>query len=79
MGSNLGNLFNGIIILVRGRYGVLHVIMNSTGVGVGYRDGTVNGAVWRGRDYTGKAGAERVRQCVLEDTRMELLEKYHSW
>ena len=53
MGSNLGNLFNAIIILVRGRYGVLHVIMNSTGVGVGYRDGTVNGAVWRGRDETG--------------------------
>ena len=53
MGSNLGNLFNAIIILVRGRSGVLHAKMNSTGVGVGYMDGTANGEVWRGRDDTG--------------------------
>ena len=53
MGSNLGNLFNAMIILVRGQYVVLHGNMNSTGVRVGYRDGTVNGAVWRGRDDTG--------------------------
>ena len=71
MGSNLGNLFNEIIILVRGRYGVLHVIMNSTGVGVGYRDRTANSARWRGRDDTGESGVGRVRQCMLEDTERE--------
>ena len=68
MGSNLGNLFNEIIILVRGRYGVIHVIMNSTGMGVGYRDRTANRAVWRGRDDTGEAGVGKGRQCVLGDT-----------
>ena len=43
MGSNYGNLFNDLIILVWGRYGVLHAIMNSTGVGVGERDKNASG------------------------------------
>ena len=68
MGSNLGNLFNEITILVQGRYGVIHAKMNSTRVGVGDRDRTTNGAVWRGCDDTGEAGVGKGRQCVLGDT-----------
>ena len=68
MGSNIGNLFNAIIILVRGRYGVLHAKMKSTGMGVGYRDRTANRARLIGCDDTGEAGVGKGRQCVLEDT-----------
>ena len=60
MGSNYGNLFNELIILVRGRYGVLHVIMNSTGVGMVEGDRNASGEGWIGRDYTGEAGLGRV-------------------
>ena len=76
--SNHGNLFNALVILVRGRYGVLHVIMNSTGVGVGDGDGTTSGAVRIGCDETGEAGVGRGRQCMVEDSGREGLGKCHS-
>ena len=62
MGSNLGNLFNEIIILVWERYRVLRVIINSTGVGVVDRDGTASGVGRSGCDETRKAGLGRGRQ-----------------
>ena len=71
MGSNHGNLFNDLIILVRGRYGVLHAIMNSTGVGVGDRYGTMSGAGRRGCDETGEAVVGRGRQYMVEDSGRE--------
>ena len=43
MSSNHGNLFNEIVTLVRGRYRVLHVTMNSTVVGVGDGDRSASG------------------------------------
>ena len=43
MGSTYGNLFNEIIILIQGLCGVLHVIMNSKGVGVETGTGTISG------------------------------------
>ena len=55
MSSNHGNLFNELVIRVQGSYGVLHVIMNSTGVRVGERDGTTSGAGQSGCDETGEA------------------------
>ena len=55
MSSKHGKIFNGLVILVQGRYGVLHVIMNSTGVGVGDGDGTTSGAGRSGCDETGEA------------------------
>ena len=69
MSSNHGNLFNELIILVWGHYGVLHVIMNSTGVGDRY--GTTSGAGRRGCDETGEAGVGRGRQCMVEDSGRE--------
>ena len=79
MGSNHGNLFNEIIVLVWGRYGVLHVIMNSTGVGGGDGDGTISGIGWSECDDTGEAGVGRVRKCRVEDTGREGWGKGHSW
>ena len=80
MVRNHGNLSNELVILVRGRYGVLHVIMNSTGVGVGVRDGdgTTSGGKRSGCDETGEAGVGRVRQCMLEDSGREGWGKGHS-
>ena len=64
MNSNYGNLFNDIVILVRGHYGVLHVKINSTGVGVvmGDRDRTGSGAGWSGCNKTGEVGVGRGQQ-----------------
>ena len=59
MGSTYGNLFNEIIILIQGLCGVLHVIMNSTGLGVGEREGTASGAGCRGHDEIGESGMGR--------------------
>ena len=56
MSSNHGKLFNELVILVRGCYGVIHNIMNSTGVGVGDRDRNTSGAGWSGCDETEEAG-----------------------
>ena len=62
--SKNGNLFNEIVILVQGRYGVIHVAMNSTGVGVvvGDKDRTVSGEGWIGCDETEWAGVGRGQQ-----------------
>ena len=46
MGSNHGNLFNELIILVQWRYRVIHVIMNSMEVGVGDGDLIASGSGW---------------------------------
>ena len=56
MDNNHGNLSNELIILVRGRYGVLRVIMNITGVGVGFGYGyrSASGAGWSGCNDTGE-------------------------
>ena len=67
MSSNHGNLFNELVILVRGHYRVLHVIMNSTGVGVGDRDGTTSGSGRSGWAETGEAEVGRRRQCIVEN------------
>ena len=69
MGSNHGNLFNDLIILVRECYVALHVIMNSTGVGVGVEDGSGTGAGRSGCDETGEAVVGRGKQCMVDDTR----------
>ena len=55
MSINHGNLFNDLVILVWGRYVVLHVTMNITGVGVGVgdRDGTTSGGKGRVCDKIG--------------------------
>ena len=50
MGTNHGNPFNKLTILIQGRCGVLHVIMNSKGVGVGDRDRNNIGAGQSRRD-----------------------------
>ena len=68
MGSNHGNLFNELNILVRGRYGVLHVIMNRTRLGTGDGDMNTSGVVYSECDETGKAGVGRRRKCRVEDT-----------
>ena len=73
VGSNHCNLFNEIIILVRGRYGVLHIKTNITGVGFG--DRTASGAGWRGSDETGETRVGRGRQCMGADTWREGWEK----
>ena len=65
------NLLNEIIILLRGRYGLLHVIMNTKTVEVGDGDRTANGAVWRVRDETREAVVGRARFCMGEDTGLE--------
>ena len=79
MGSNHGILFNEIIVLVWGRYGVLHVIMNSTGVGGRDGDGTISGIGWSECDDTREAGVGRLRQRRVEDTGREGWVKGHSW
>ena len=68
MGSNHGNLYNELIILVRWRYRVLHVIMNRMVVGVGDGDGTVSGAGCSGCDDTGGSGVGKEQQRRVEDT-----------
>ena len=67
--SNHGNLFNELVILVRGRYGVIHIIMNITGVGVGDRDETASRSGWRGFDDIWESGVVSARQLRIEDTR----------
>ena len=71
MSSNHGNLFNELVILVQGRYGVLHVTMNSIGLGVvmGDRDGTGSGSGWSGCDETGEAVVGSGRKCMVEGSR----------
>ena len=78
MSSNHGNILNELVILVRGSYGVLHVIINSTGVGVGDRDGTTSGERRCGCDETAEAGVGRGRQCMLEGSGREGWGKGHS-
>ena len=78
MSSNHGNLFNELVILVRGHYRVLHVIMNSTVVGVGDGYGTTSGAGRSGCDETGEAGVGGGTKCMVEDSRRERWVKGHS-
>ena len=49
---NHGNLYNTLLALVQGRYGVLHDEVKGTGAGVGYRNRNVSGARQSGRDVT---------------------------
>ena len=69
MNSNHGNLSNELVILIQGRYVVLHVIMNSTGVVMGDRDGTGSGSGWSGCDETGEAVVGSGRKCMVEGSR----------
>ena len=78
MSSNHGNLFNELVILVRGHYRVLHVIMNSTGVGVGDGDGATSGGKRSGCDETGEAGVGGGKKCMVEDNGRERWVKGHS-
>ena len=75
---NHGKLFNEPIILVRGCYELIHVIMNRTGVGMGDGDGTTSGAGGSGCDETGEAGVGRGRQCMVEVSGREGWGKGHS-
>ena len=78
MGSNHGNLFNDLVILVWGRYVVLHVTMNSTVVGVGDRERTGSRGKRMGCDETGEAGVGRGRQFMVEGSGRKGWGKGHS-
>ena len=81
MGSNHGNLLNELNILVRGRHGVLHVIVNIMGVVVGddYGYRSASGAEWSGCDDTGEEVVGRLIQNRVDDTGREGWEIGHSW
>ena len=80
MGSNHGNLLNELITLVWGRHIVLHVIMNSTGVGVGDEYKTVSGPGWSGCNDTGEEGVwGGVSHRRVEDTGRYGWGKGYSW
>ena len=53
IGINHGNLFNKLIYLVQGRYGVIRAEVNGTGVVVGDDDGNVSGSGRCGSGCTG--------------------------
>ena len=60
MASNLGDLYNKLLALVQGNYGLLHDEVNNTGVGVGEGNWTASRAGWRKQDGTGETGEVRV-------------------
>ena len=63
MDSNHGNLYNELLVLVLGLYGVIHAEVNILEVGVGNRRG--NGVGRCGQDGKGKTGEGRGR-CAQE-------------
>ena len=78
MVNNHGNLFSELVILVRRCYGVLHIRMNSTGVGVGDRDRTISGAGRSGCGETGGAEVGSGKKCMVDDSGREGWRKGHS-
>ena len=61
MGSNHGNLFNGLLTLARGIYGVLHTNVNGMRLGVGDVNEDMSMVGRHGQYRTGEEGRERGR------------------
>ena len=79
MGRNHCILFNELVILVLGRYGVLRARMNSTEVLVKDRDRTASGERRSGCDEAGEAVVVRVGQFMVEDSGREGWGKGRNW